>query len=181
VNPISTAARPPSAWTGPAGIPTGRSRAALYRQAGILVTHEVFEVGDRRYPVADLSRLHTVRGRRDRLTVRAVVLTGAVLIAVGTGLSFTRHPGGLSALTYLALLVGAFVPPTLAMIGSRVRPRSFELWGCYQGTTLPLFVTDDERRYGQVTRALLRAVQARRPGVLADPWASFDPWRPASR
>jgi hypothetical protein len=145
------------------------------------VTHEVFEVAGRRYPVADLSGLHTVRGEHDRLTVRAVVLTGALLMAVGTALSVTRRPADLSALTYLALLVGAFVPLTLAMIGSRMRPRPFELWGRYQGTVLPLFVTDDERQYGQVTRALLRAVEARRLRPPVDPWASFEPWRPAPR
>jgi len=138
----------------------------LLHQPGIRVTGRWFIVGSRRYDVTELSHLRTVRGRHDPLTTRAVVTTGVVLAAVG------------------AVMIGStalLVPLVLAWLGYRLRPRPFELWADYRGTTIQLFSSDSEREYGQVCRALVRAREIARLGGTRDPWASIDPWGPIPR
>ena len=146
----------------------------LYRQPGILVTSEAFVVAGRRFPVRDLSNLRTARGPHDRLTMRSVLVTGAVLGSVGVALGFSG--AALSATTVLLLGAAAFVPIALVSFGRRMRPRAYELWGDYRGMTVLLFSSDEEREYGQVTRALLRAQEADRLGGVATPVSSFYPW-----
>jgi len=138
----------------------GWAPAPLYRQPGILVTYHVFEVAGRRYAVADLSDLRTARGPQDPFAVRAVLLAGLIVAAVVTAVSFGGGPTGLDPATYLALLAAACLPVLLAVVVARIRPRPFELWGLHYGVMVRLFVTDDERVYGQVTRALRRAREA---------------------
>ncbi|MEV1290549.1 DUF6232 family protein [Micromonospora sp. NPDC049679] len=152
----------------------------LYRQPGIYITPEWFIVAGRRFPVRELSNLQTVRGSQDRLTGRAVGATAVVLGAMGTALGF-RGINHLTAATYLALAAAAFVPGVMAWFGHRVRPRSYELWGQYRGLTTLLYSSDEERQYGQVTRALVRAQEASRLGSLADPVASTPIWVPKRR
>ncbi|SDX91326.1 hypothetical protein SAMN05444365_10146 [Micromonospora pattaloongensis] len=157
-----------------------RKPALLYRQPGIRVTPEWFVVAERRFAVRELSNLQTVRGSRDRLTTRAVGATAVVLVVVGAALGF-RGLDHLSGATYLALAVAAFVPGALAWAGHRLRPRSYELWGYYHGLNTLLFSTDEERQYGQVTRALLRAQEVTRLGGIAEPIASSQVWVPRPR
>lgn len=128
-----------------------------YRQPGILITRESFMVAGRRYPVLDLTRLRTVRGFRNQLSIRTVAVSATVLMGIGVTLGMTTELNHLSAQTYLALTALAFVPVLLVAAGRRLRPGSYELWGEFRGLTVLLFSTDDERQYGEVTRALLRA------------------------
>lgn len=153
--------------------------ACLYEQPGIRITPEWFIVAGRRYPVSELSDLHTVRGAPDRLTVRAVVASVVVLIAIGVALGF-RGFDRLSPAACLALAAAALVPVALAWVGHRVRPRPYELWGRYRGLRTLLFSSDEERQYGQVTRALLRAREVSRLGGLADPVVA-ELWEPDRR
>ncbi|MDG4820376.1 DUF6232 family protein [Asanoa sp. WMMD1127] len=147
----------------------------LYRQPGILVTSEAFVVAGRRFPVRDLSNLRTARGPHDRLTMRSVLVTGAVLGSVGIALSFSGAQ--LSPTAFLLLGAAAFVPITLVSFGQRMRPRAYELWGDYRGMTVLLFSSDEEREYGQVTRALLRAQEVdRMGGFAAPPLVNLYPW-----
>lgn len=147
---------------------------ALYRQPGILVTSEAFVVAGRRFPVRDLSNLRTARGPHDRLTMRSVLVTGAVLGSVGIALSFSG--ARMSPTAFLLLGAAAFVPIALVSFGHRIRPRAYELWGDYRGMTVLLFSSDEEREYGQVTRALLRAQEADRFGGIAQPMSTIYPW-----
>lgn len=151
----------------------------LYRQPGILVTSEAFVVAGRRFPVRDLSNLRTARGPHDRLTMRSVLVTGAILGSVGVALSFSG--ARLSPMAFLLLGAAAFVPIALVSFGHRLRPRAYELWGDYRGMTVLLFSSDEEREYGQVTRALLRAQEADRMGGMSSPVsnvfsANLYPW-----
>jgi hypothetical protein len=151
--------------------------APLYQQPGILVTRDWFVVGGRRFPVGELHHLHTARGPAHQLTVRSVTVTAIVLAAIGITLGMTTELNHLSAQTYLALTAVAFVPFLVATIGHRLRPRAYELWGEFRGMTVLLFSSDEERQYGQVTRALLRAQEASRLGGLAEPLVSMNIWR----
>jgi hypothetical protein len=132
----------------------------LYQAPGILVTVEVFRVGSRRYPVRELSALRTARGTQDPFAVRVLALGGGALVAVGAGITVSRQSADVGTASYLAMGAAAFVPVVMAMLGSRVRPRPYELWGDYRGVSTLLFRCPDERRYGQVTRALVRAREA---------------------
>ncbi|WP_178134959.1 DUF6232 family protein [Phytohabitans houttuyneae] len=141
------------------------------------MTRDWFVVGGRRFPVGELHHLHTARGPAHQLTVRSVTVTAIVLATIGITLGMTTELNHLSAQTYLALTAVAFVPFLVATIGHRLRPRAFELWGEFRGMTVLLFSSDEERQYGQVTRALLRAQEAYRLGGLAEPLVSMNIWR----
>lgn len=155
---LHAAPTPPAAPSRPA--PPRSAPQPLYQETGILVTVEVFRVGSRSYPVRELSALRTARGPQDPFAVRLLALGGGVLVAVGAGVTVSRQPADVGTATYLAMGAAAFVPVLMAMMGSRVRPRPYELWGDYRGVSTLLFRCPDERRYGQVTRALVRAREA---------------------
>jgi len=177
----------------PSGTPPARAVAdrgnlgpTLYRQPGIHVTPEWFVVAGRKFPVRELSNLRTTRGAPDRLTVRAVGPTAVVLAAIGAALGF-RGLDRLNPAICLALLLAVFVPVALAWIGHRRRPRPYELWGWYRGMDTLLFRSDEERQFGQVTRALRRAREIARMGGMAEPidtgiiWIPQPVSRPAPR
>nr|MDT0658445.1 DUF6232 family protein [Micromonospora sp. DSM 115978] len=153
----------------------------LYREPGVRVTSELFIVAGRRFPVGELTDLQTARGPRDRLTVRAVLVTAVGLTVIGAALGYAGGLYKLSAEAYLILGVAAFVPLLLAVVGNKLRPPAYELWGRYQGATQLLFSSDHERQFGQVTRALLRAREAGQLGALSQPLASagWDPGPPS--
>ncbi|MCW6009009.1 hypothetical protein K1W54_31375 [Micromonospora sp. CPCC 205371] len=134
-------------------------------------------VAGRRYPVCELHNLRTARGPADQLTIRSVTVTAIMLAGVGITLGMTTELNHLSAQAYLALTAVAFVPFLVATIGHRLRPRAYELWGEFHGLTMLLFTSDQQRQYGQVTRALLRAKEATRLGAVAEPVASMNMWR----
>lgn len=157
---------------------TGAKPTLLYARPGIVVTGERFTVGRNSWPVVELTHLRTSRGPHDRLAVRAVVVTAAMIGGVGVLLGFT---GGLQRLTagaYLTLGAVGLLPLTLVLVGDRWRPPAYELWGRHRGAEVLLFSSDDERQFGQVTRALQRAREGARHGGWEDPVAAADPWRP---
>ncbi|MFV2020268.1 DUF6232 family protein [Micromonospora sp. LOL_023] len=153
---------------------------AFYRQPGICVTPEWFIVAGRRFAIRSLTELRTARGPRDRLTGRAVAVTAVVLAGIAMTIGFTKSLHEVSAGGYLALLVAAFIPVCCAWIGDRLRPRPFELWGRHEGLMVILFSTDEERQYGQVSRAVMRAREMCRLAGLSDP-VTIEPWVPDQR
>lgn len=165
--------------TGPRRSPRAAAPTLLYARPGIVVTSERFTVGHNSWRVADLTQLWTDRGPHDRLAVRAVMVTAALIGGVGVLLGFTGGLQRLTAAAYLALGAVGLLPLALVIIGDRWRPPAYELWGLHQGAEVLLFSSDDERQFGQITRALQRAREGVRHGAgWADPMASADPWRP---
>jgi hypothetical protein len=138
-------------------------------------------VADRRYPVAELRHLRTVRGPRDSFATRTMVTAGALLVGTVVLLGVARDTGPLGPSTYLAIAGSAALLFLLAMLGYRMRPSPFELWAEYRGMTVRLFYSDSEREYGQVTRALVRAREMQRLGPASDPWPRLDPWHSLPR
>lgn len=164
--------------------PAFRAHAApieLYRQPGVRVTSEIFQVAGRRFPISDLSELRTARGPQHPLTIRAVAVTAVALGAIGIALGYTGELSRLSARTYLLLGLAAFVPMTLAALGRRLRPPAYELWGRYRGSMILLFSTDQERQFGQVRRALIRAREMSRRDMTDTPVTGAAIWRPGER
>ncbi|MFD2766515.1 DUF6232 family protein [Micromonospora eburnea] len=165
--------------THPPRPPRATAPTLLYARPGIVVTDERFTVGRNSWPVAELTQLWTTRGPHDRLAVRAVAVTAALIGAVGVLLGFTGGLQRLTATAYLVLGAVGLLPLLLVMIGDRWRPPAYELWGRHQGAEVLLFSSDDERQFGQVARAVRRAREGARLGGWADPLASADPWRPS--
>lgn len=154
----------------------------FYRKPGVRVTSESFTVAGRHFPVVELTQLRTARGPHDPLTVRAVVVTGGVLAAIGIAFGYTGEFYRLNAATYLVVGAAAFLPVVLAFLGHRLRPPTYELWGRYRGEMMLLFSSDQERQFGQLTRALRRAQEVARYGGVAEPVVtSPPPWQPPPR
>ncbi|WP_431936717.1 DUF6232 family protein [Micromonospora sp. RP3T] len=157
--------------------PRSTAPGLLYARPGIVVTTERFTVGRTSWPVAEITQLRTARGPHDRLAVRAVAATAALIASAGLLLGFT---GGLQRLTagaYLTLGAVGLLPLLLVLVGDRWRPPAYELWGRIRGTEELLFTSDDERQLGQVADALRQArEQARRDGRTDPPGTG--PWRP---
>ena len=171
MNPTRDSLHPPvTRFVTPHGV-RGRLPVDFYRAPGIRVTSEWFSVAGRRFPIGGLSRLHVIRGRRDPLVARAVGVSAVVLAGVGVALGYGGALYRLSAATYLIMAVAVLLPLALAALGNRLRPPNYELWGRYQGLNVLLFSCDQERQFGQVTRALLRAREVSRLGGATEPLA----------
>ncbi|MFC0031804.1 DUF6232 family protein [Micromonospora chaiyaphumensis] len=155
----------------------GAGSTLLYARPGIVVTGERFTVGRNSWPVAEITQLWTTRGPHDRLALRAVAVSAALIGAVGVLLGFTGGLQRLTAAAYLTLGAVGLLPLLLVLIGDRWRPPLYELWGRLGGAEVLLFSSDDERQFGQVTRALKRAREGVRHGGWTDPPAA-QAWRP---
>lgn len=164
--------------TRPPRPPRAATPTLLYARPGIVVTAERFTVGRASWPVAELTQVWTTRGPHDRLALRAVGVTGALIGGVGVLLGFTGGLQRLTAAAYLTLGTVGLLPVLLVLIGDRWRPPAYELWGRHKGVEVLLFTSDDERQFGQVTRALRRAREGVRLGGWEDPVASAGVWRP---
>ncbi|GAB3087862.1 DUF6232 family protein [Micromonospora schwarzwaldensis] len=154
--------------------PRATAPGLLYARPGIVVTAERFTVGRTSWPVAEITQLRTARGPHDRLALRAVAVTAALIASAGLLLGFT---GGLQRLTagaYLTLGAVGLLPLLLVLVGDRWRPPAYELWGRLRGTEELLFSSDDERQFEQVADALRQARERNR----TDP-PGTGPWRPA--
>ena len=171
MNPTRDSLRPPGMRFVTPGGTRGRLSIDFYRAPGIRITNEWFSVAGRRFRIGELSRLHVVRGSRDPLVTRSVVAAGVVLAGIGVALGYGGGLYRLSAATYLILAVAVLLPLALAALGNRLRPPGYELWGRYQGLNVLLFSCDQERQFGQVTRALLRAREVSRLGGATEPLA----------
>ncbi|NES28903.1 hypothetical protein GCE86_19885 [Micromonospora terminaliae] len=163
--------------TRPPRSPGAAGSTLLYARPGIVVTGERFTVGRNSWPVAEITQLWTTRGPHDRLALRAVAVSAALIGAVGVLLGFTGGLQRLTAAAYLTLGAVGLLPLLLVLIGDRWRPPAYELWGRLGGTEVLLFSSDDERQFGQVTRALKRAREGVRHGGWTDPPAA-EAWRP---
>ena len=151
------------------GLPEGRQNRSLsgpgrvyYDHAGVQITTSWLVVPDRRYAVPELRNLRTTRGPYHPGITASVVVSAAFLFMVAGSLPFFYNdPAG-----WIGVGAVAAVPIGMALAALRLRPRAYELWADYRGDTVPVFSTFDETTYGQVTRALVRATEANRPGLV---------------
>jgi hypothetical protein len=136
------------------------------------ITHEVFEA---RYPyyrsfmIRDIRHLYLARraarsapSRRSPIKAGSAGIAGVAAVAAAVGwpvLSATAMPpvatAGLASI--LALIVASSFVFAACV---RIQPtRVHELWAVYRGRMICLFDTTDERTFGQVKRALVRAIE----------------------
>lgn len=157
--PAATSRRVPATRPAPVAHATGRPSGRLYHRADVLVSYDTFEVSGQRYRVVGLRNLRTARGEAPG-SGWMVVLSGAVLAAFGVAASFGRHPSGPGTSTYAVLALAISGPTVVGLYGRHRARRSHQLWGEYFGETRLLYADTDEREFGRVTRALLRACEA---------------------
>ncbi len=126
-----------------------------YRRDGIVVTSQYFTAYNTRYHVRDLSLLTRSESSPHpgvRLGILAAV-AGAI-VAIPTLLM-------LHSLAGLAISVPVLLIPCLTSYVCAHRwPVEIELLARYRGRQIVLIATSDQRKFGQIARALMRAVEA---------------------
>jgi Family of unknown function (DUF6232) len=144
-----------------------------YRDADVLVTSTGVRMGGRDYRLGEFAQVWHKRGRR---SWGAVAGRGALGLAIGIPVLI----GALGVL--LAVLIDARLSTTLALAGGGVLigmaaapladvlleavdrsydrgSRSLEIWGRVRGADVLLLRTDNAQRFGQIYRALQRALE----------------------
>lgn len=134
----------------------GRSPGStvFYHQRGVTVTDQWLIVYGKRFPVADLYHLERARGPMSP-PARSALLVGLAELVVVTPVAYvfsTPAAWAIAALTAAAALGGV-------MFSGRRWPASFQMWADYRSRPTLLFETGDEQEFGQVRRALIRAVE----------------------
>jgi hypothetical protein len=128
-----------------------------YRGPTVRVTHEVFEVWSprpQRYAIADLRDVHVVRGRPDPLALASAAATGVVLAGVAASWPFLHSAGAWLVATALIA-----VPAAMGGACWRINPPEWALRATYRSYQVELFRCPDARVFGQVRRALMRALE----------------------
>jgi hypothetical protein len=144
-----------------------------YRDDSVLVSSTAIQVGDRWYPLADLDAVWLERGtwRADRavaVLIMRVLVAGAVvglvaaIVAVASGPHDPGHGRLPSWLVWGYLFASPVVLGALIVGAERTRERGLRpLLLCARcgGEVVALYVTTNRTRFGQVHRAVLRALE----------------------
>lgn len=157
--------------------------ATYYRDQHIQITSSAVRVGGVTYRVPDLELVWHQKGRgsartRSRLLGRGVLIlliSVLPLVAIVCGISLiysaqARQNWGLGLVVIGACLVGAIALAPLAEVPLGWLDRSYdrggsvnELWVRHHGSDLMLLSSADAQRFGQIYRALQRAVEEDTP------------------
>ncbi|BCB82051.1 hypothetical protein GCM10022251_53030 [Phytohabitans flavus] len=145
-----------------------------YSDKLVQVTSDAIRVGDRRYPLGELARVWHAKGAR---SWRAVAGRGAIGIAllgplaaagIGIAVALTLHTSldVTIAIVGVSCLLGLGVGPLADVMLERMDrsyargSRSLEIWATWRGQPVLLLQTGDALRFGQIYRALQRALES---------------------
>jgi len=129
----------------------------LYASPTIVVTSRWLSRQGQRYDVASLSRAVRVRG-----PLHSGVFT-ALTISLANALLFLPAAVLAGSVSLFAVgLIAMLLPCPVAWVYLRRWPPQRELWAHYRGSAVCLFASRDEREFGQVSRAVQRAMEAAR-------------------
>jgi hypothetical protein len=130
-----------------------------YRQQGILVTNHYFAAGNDRYEISQLSGLmRTTGSSHPGIAAGVITAIGEIVIAVPL-IGVVRAPAAW-LLICVALALPCVIGCLAHVICTGCWPPRHELLATYQGEEVVLLSTRNEREFGQVTRALRRAMEA---------------------
>jgi hypothetical protein len=138
-------------------VPEGRQMVTYYRGRTALVTHEVFEVWCprfQRYSIGDLRDVQVTRGAPDPLALRSAGTAAVLLAGVAASWPFLHSPEA-----WLVAAVLVTVPAVLGGACWRRNPPEWVLRATYHSYQVELFRCTDAQTFGQVRRALLRALE----------------------
>jgi Family of unknown function (DUF6232) len=156
-----------------------------YRDPEVLVSSGEIRMGGRRYRLGDVARIWHRRGTRSwgaaagRGVLGLAMLIPIAVGALGVGIALVVHasPATTIALIGGGILVGLATAPLADVLLERVDrsydrgSRCLEIWGRVRGRDVLLLRTDNAQRFGQIYRALQRALEPTtssrpaRPGV----------------
>jgi len=152
-----SAKRTPQLSDGPPE-PPRRPMTVYYYKNGVQVTSHYLSVGGDRYELAELTDITRTRGVVHPGVVVGLVTAGAEAVIIAPLVEVMGAVGAPAA--WLLAAVALLVPCAVGIVCARRWPAEYELVGWYRGHQIALFATRDEREFGQVARALCRAVEA---------------------
>jgi len=144
-----------------------------YKDPDVLVTSTGVRMGGRAYRLGDFVQVWHTRGRRSwgrlvgrgalGLAILAPIAVGAVGILIA--LAIDASAGTTIALIGGGVLVGLGAAPLADVLLEFVDrshdrgSRDLEIWGRVRGTDVLLLRTNNAQRFGQIYRALQRAIE----------------------
>jgi hypothetical protein len=135
--------------------PPRRTVIWFYRDAEVAVTNHFFHRGRDRYAIPELTELGVVRGpSHPSVLISGLIAVAQAPIAIPV-VAVLRTP-----LAFVLAAVLLIVPVVVAFVSAHRWPPVQQLLARYRGRELTLFSTHDAREFGQVTRALQRAIEA---------------------
>jgi hypothetical protein len=145
-----------------------------YRDRDVLVTSTGVRMGGRDYRLGDLRQVWHRRGRRSwtrmagRGALALAILSPIAIGLIGIGVAVLIHAstGTTVALVGGGILVGLAAAPLADFLLEHVDrsydrgSRCLEIWARIRGGDVLLLRTDDAQRFGQIYRALQRALDS---------------------
>lgn len=144
-----------------------------YRDPEVLVSSAMLRIGSRQYRHGDVARIWHRRGRRGwgaaagRGVLGLAMLTPIAVGMLGVAVALVLHAGAATTIALIggAVLVGLAAAPLADVLLERVDrsydrgSRCLEIWGRVRGRDVVLLRTDNAQRFGQIYRALQRALE----------------------
>ncbi len=132
----------------------------FYRGPTALITHEVFESDlpdPKRFRVCDLREVSIQSGKPPRGNgAFSIGATAAMVVAMSVAWPFLRATPAWLGLLLLVLATPGLIAGACLRRGRPV----LELRAMYRGRPVILYATTDGRAFGQIQRALVRALEA---------------------
>lgn len=141
-------------YTGHTGHDRDRT-SALYRSDEVVVTWQWLYVHGRRYAIPELRDVvRTRQGVHPAVVVAAVIAAAEAMLTVPIGYAVG------TTVAWVTVVSALLIPGVVAAVGAGHLAARQELWASYRGQRVPLFASGDGRVFGQVTRAVNRALEA---------------------
>jgi Family of unknown function (DUF6232) len=129
-----------------------------YRGPSALITHRAFEVWyphPRRFPIEELYDVHVVRSGAAALAVGSTRFAGASAVVAAACSPFLH-----TTTSWVVVLGFVVVPGVFSGACWCLSRPEYELCATYRGRPVQLYRSRDPRTFGQVKRALVRALEA---------------------
>jgi hypothetical protein len=130
----------------------------FYPGPEVRITHEVFVIlgpCPRRLKINELEDVHIIRGDLHPARVTTAHTAGGAIVLVSVSWPFLD-----SAAVWLVALAALAASIGISGACARLAPRTYELRATYRGLAVRLYASSDLTRFGQVKRALVRAIEA---------------------
>jgi Family of unknown function (DUF6232) len=138
-------------------VPQGRRRptVAYYRRNGVEVTDVYLTVGDERYEISALAHPRRARGALHPGVTVGLVIAVAEAAFIAPFVTVTHTP-----IALFGALVALSIPCLVGIFCARRWPALFELVVDYRGREMVVYANRNETEFGQVARAVQRALEA---------------------
>jgi len=134
---------------------TRRQDRFFYHQRGVEVTTRYLTVGPDRFELAELGDVMQARGPQHPGVKVGAATAVAEAAVVAPLVGVVQGP-----VVWLVGVVALVIPLVVGVVCAVRWPAEFALIGRYRGREVTLFATRDETEFGQVSRAVRRAIEA---------------------